>query len=444
MRTFKQQHGFSLIEVFFSVAILAVVIFSFYKLPVFFSKSEKSVSTIVTRDRLFKSFSQNFISIAERSDVAARFQNLPVSTTCAPNKPCVRLLEEKDKSFSFKDINLDSLPSVQFLRDEKGELVGRPLWPEKDVKLLTREPFVFEREILEKEYYATWPLVDESSEPFVLMRRGDVADHFMMEEAFMTSLPSSNWMVVKGTRKGIDLTKVIGHPMLIYNMEDLSQFTAQRVTEALDCSLNENKNRCHDAAKALNVSFNPDEPKYDVTGGETAKKFDEMPFYLFDLQPFKESELRFENGAQANDLLNRKRNFLPNPGLAPSTWAGGQDSAIYIFPTEVASFYGPGLTDLQKPVDGKRLGHFNHMLPTDQRGTYALLPFDLISYQMEDLWVKNSSGVKEKDKAGRKVLTLHTLGSNSSEVALADIEKGDQIIFARRLGRAELSVYHLK
>lgn len=443
MRKFSKQSGFTLIEVFFAVAVLAVVVFSFYKLPIFFAQSQKSVSTIVTRDRLFKGFSQNFIAIAERADVATRFQNLPIGTSCVKDKPCIRTLEESDRSFSFRDTSLESISSVQFLRDEKGELVDRLMMEGSEVKVRTRAPLVFERNILEKEYYATWPLVDASSEPFVLMRRGEVADHFIMEDSFMTSRVITNWIIVKGSRKGIEVDKLVGHPMLIYNMEDLGQYTAQRVKAAVDCSTPAARSRCEDVARSLNPLFDPAGSRFEITGGEKNKLFAELPFYMMELEPFRESDLRYTNSLQPTDFLSRQWNFLPRPGISPSSWAN-QDSSLYLFPSEVASMFGGGAEDLAKPVDGKRLGHFIHMLPPDQQGKLALLPFDLISYQMEDAYVQSTGGGKQKDPAGKKVLTLHVLGGKSPEVVLADIESGDQIVFARRLGRAELSVYHLK
>ncbi|RZA08775.1 MAG: prepilin-type N-terminal cleavage/methylation domain-containing protein [Proteobacteria bacterium] len=434
--------GFSLIEVMFSMALLALVVVSFYKLPAFFSKAEKNVSEVVTKDKIFKGFSQNFIQIIERADVALRFQNFPISTSCLAGKPCVRLLEEENKGASFKDVNFEGLSSVQFFRDEKGELAPVELPSKYETRILSRVPYVFDRLYLEKEYYTTWPLVDESSEPFVLMRRGEVADHFLVEDAFVTSRRDvSDWVVVKGSRAGLDLTKVIGRPMLIYDVQDPSQYSAQKVIAAEDCSSDAHRNHCHEVVRSINESFDPTVKKYGQIGdsGET-KTFGEVPFYIFQMKPFKESDMRFEvSTADAGNPVSRRRNFMPDTGTSATAWVN-QDSSFYLFPTEVASVYGSNVSDLAPPVDAKLLGHFTHIVPG---GTFALLPFDLLSYRLENTFVQKG-GVKEKDPTGRKQLVLHTLSGKSSEVVLADIASGDQIVFARRLGRTELAVFHLK
>jgi prepilin-type N-terminal cleavage/methylation domain-containing protein len=439
MRTLKKQSGFSLVEVFFAVAILAVVVLSFYKLPAFFSRTEKNVSTIVTKDRLFKTFSQAFIQIAERADVALRFQNFPISTSCVAGKPCIRVLETKDKASSFRDVSFDALSSLQFFRDEKGELTPTVLPSKFDTKILGRTPYVFERTYLEKEYYATWPLVDESSDPFVLMRRGEVADHFLVEDAFVSSRRESEWVIVKGTRRGIDLQKIIGRPILVYDIQDPSQYTAQRVVAAEDCSSEEHRAHCADVALAIKPSFDPKEKGYGEIGAAKGEKtFAEVPFYIFQTKPYQESDLRFHSPGTGG-APERRADFLPNTGTTPTSWVK-QASGFYLFPSEVASVFGEGVTDLQPPVDAKLLGHFTHIVPG---GTFALLPFEIVSYRLESAY-RTQNGKTEKDPSGRKQLIMQKLSDKSSEVVLADIEAGDQIVFGRRLGRPELTVFHLK
>lgn len=450
MRINKNQAGFSMIEVMFAVGLLAMVLYSFYKLPVMFKHNESKVVSIVTKDRLFKGFSQGFIEVAERSDVAMRFQNLPIPTACAPRKPCVR---ELTSDGVFADASVSEIGSIQFLRDEYGELDARPAaGPSSPSRVRIRKPFAFSSQLLNGEFYATWPMFDETTEPLVLMKRSAVPDHFFMDDMFANSNRDLNrWVIVRGTRPGIDVKAIENRPMLVYNVNDFAHYTVQRVAEAKECKANNNQfmDECYARAAEFAPGFNRDTTLFSRDGSPTVDTpFRDMDFYLVRLETYGISDLQYTVPTTAASNRDPSRNFLPFPGIAPSGWGGGQDAGLYLFPTQVLSLFEEGSSvassDLVAPVDAKRFGHYLHVLGSDYNGKIAFLPIDIVSYRIEKQMVTNDQGLSVEDKQKRKILVLHTLGSQSSVVALADIGKDDVIMFARKLGRSELAVYHLK
>ena len=451
MRIKRNEAGFSMIEVMFSVGLLAMVLYSFYKLPVLFKQNESKVVSIVTKDRLFKGFSQSFIEIAERADVGMRFQNLPIATACSTGKPCVRQLTAEG---AFADSGVSEIGSIQFLRDEYGELDSRPAaGPSSPSRVRYRKPFAFSSTILNGEYYATWPLVDANSEPLVLMKRSTVPDHFFMDDMFANSNRDlSRYVIVRGTRPGIDVNAIENRPMLIYNVNDFTHYTVQRVAEARECKANNNQimDECYAKAREFKANFDPDTTLFSRDGSPTVDTpFRDMNFYLLRLEPYSMADLQYNVDGAAAANREPARNFLPNPGISPTGWGGGQDSSLYLFPTQVLSLFEDGApsvasTDLQAPVDAKRFGHYLHVLGSEYNGKIAFLPIDIVSYRLENLMTNNDQGVRTQDPQKRKILVLHTLGSQSSVVALADIGKDDVLMFARKLGRSELAVYHLK
>lgn len=150
MKSFKQlqnPRGFSLIEILIAVGIMSLIVYAMFQLPAFLVKSEKQVSSIVTKDRVFKSFSQKFIEIAERSDLAARFLNLPVPSTCADGKPCIRKLTAGG---AWQTANLSGIPNIQFFRDERGILEEKAaISPGHPLHTLVRPPYSLDAKVVQ-------------------------------------------------------------------------------------------------------------------------------------------------------------------------------------------------------------------------------------------------------------------------------------------------------
>jgi hypothetical protein len=427
----KDQFGFSLVEVFFSLGILITVLFAFFKLPTLFKTSETSVVNIVTKDRLFKGFSQAFIEIAERADVALRFQNMPIPAMCEDKKPCVRQFTSDNK---MNPVALDGVEGVQMLRDEQGsmhdvEVFNTPITgttPTLMGMLRQRKPLVLQPSFLAGGYYATWPLVTSKSEPFVLLRRSNLSESFFVENAFVISSSTSRWIMVRGSRSGVDIAPMVGKAMVAYNPSDPTQYTIQKVMDGFDCKAR--MEECKTLGRTiLGINVDYSVAKY----GPNSTTFENTPFYAILLEPFQKADLQFT----AKD--NEPRNFLPNSGFVPTDWKN-QDSGPYLFPSSVFSLFSPPdgeNIDFRAPADIKRLSHFMHT--TGSVGETVLMPLDIVAFRVIETPVDRSGKVKRS-------LKLQTFGSQSSVAVLDDIADGDQVIFARRLGQPELAVFQLR
>ena len=429
MRNLRNAKGFSLLESCVAIAIMGVVLYFVYQMPGWFAKNESAIAKVVTKDRLFKGFSLGFIQVAEQADVAMRFENLAIPTACSNDRPCVRELTAEG---TFQPAPRSALPeSIQFFREEAGPLEDRAVGREGEpLRVVGRKSLVLEGSVLSGEYYATWPLIDQTSAPFVLMKRGQVPEHFFVYPNFATGKVDGNrGVLLRGTRKGIAVDQIVGRPVLAYNVNDLAQHTVQKVREAKDCSIPANRSACVELARQYMPGGTPelDPATGPVWDGRT---LDDAPAYLLDLDSFSEAELR-------------SARVMPEAQISGPGWHD-QAESFFIFPTEVASIYeatgGSGL--LQKPIDVKRFDHYVHSMG---KGQVAVLPFDIVSYELVPAAPGgNGPSTGELDPNGKKVLVQRTLGSSKVSVALADIGKEGLIYFGRKLGTSGLAVFEMK
>jgi hypothetical protein len=414
--------GFTVIEAVMAMGALAIVLLGIYQLPGMFANQEKRLENVVTKDRIFKSFAQKFIQVAERADVALRFEYLPVPAACiVGSNSCLRKLVD-GKSFEPTTVT-GIASSLQFFSDTDGQLVESKPFPNdasfSHVRIQTAAPLVLDDSVKRGENYVTWTLERPQSQPFPLLTRSSLNDYFFLVDQFALSSSSSHWVIVEGIRPGVPTDQLLKKPMVVYNANDFSQYAIEKVVAAIDCTTTDvaTKQKCTVAAQSIVPTFVPD-PTF----------FSSRKVYAIELEDFSATDLG---------------GFLPPTGVVPSSW-GNQNAQIYLFPTTVLSLTthqptAAGGSDLlHEPADPKRFAHFQHMLAPTQQGRLALLPVELVNYRLVD--VLDAKGVR----TGKMTLEMGTLGTNHSVHVLEDVLDGAKIVFARRIGTTELGVFQLE
>ncbi len=425
MKTYiTKNDGFSLLEVTIAVAISGIVVAgSVYFIGSFTKDSNKltkSVAISLTKGTIAGTFGQ----VAERAGVSAAFMHLPIknNSNCSYTDPCVRSWSEATKKFSEGN---DSFPlsydTIEFFRDSSGELIESPVnatsssFP--NVYLKTSESFIWDpASALGREYYVTWPLINETSKAFPLMVSLESADYF-------TILPDwilSNSLAPKeDIIKGLNNTSVFDDPektmkdrlYLIFSPTNLRSFFLRTISTVTACK-NSSCNALFTAIKGSGTS---------------------LPSNLYTDHHYK---VLFSPLAITSNLYN----FFPRLDYIASsnTWRGQGD--FFYFPTNNFSLIQNPLThDDFKPDGDARLKGIGHFLGEVGSSNFVISPvgfafFFLIKGEMIK---REKSSVK--DQSYQLVLRKYNTTTAFNDVVVASDIIG-KVYIVRKIGNGSLSI----
>lgn len=399
--------GFTLIEMLFAVAIMAVLAVAALGFFENFNQQARKTTELGRADSAFRSFGQKFLGQLQAADAAVAFQRLPVPVGGCGNGddqdgPCLLKLDAQERLVAAESSLVGNATSVDFFADRSGSLSTRSLGDAASGLILRYGKLLdlSQMRARKERVYATWRLKDETSKPFVMMTRSRGADYFNSIEVLGTGSPGNRWVAWTGARPDINVQGLVGGLLAVYNGYDTRQYFIQRVVNALNCTneLNQCKARIGNGASDLNLSPNA---------------------YALELENL------------TTETINLSK-FMPAVTSA-STW-GAQAAALYMFPTLTASIEDAAKADFATPVHMRRLLHYFNS-ETGQKSKFMAVPIELHSYFL-------------KNKGKRRALLRQTYPSSKVVVMLEDIgpqkteNNGSQptVVFARLLGTSNVSV----
>lgn len=285
--------------------------------------------------------------------------------------------------------------------------------------------------------YLTWPLIDEHSKPFILIKQIDLGGatlHLRYEEDFDLQPPLSgeykDFVVLSGTSQNISIEAVRNKLVLAASEANPEHYFVKALERLLNCAQG---SADFDSCREIVCANRSGAAQASCTQklGSTAQ----ATHYV----------AKFTSVSGSLPLVT---NYLPqdyNRDRAPHFWFG-QDPGFYIFPTDVPS--------LMKQAHGAEPGAYLRLLTgvpqgdmlkqivqksidvPDLRTNWVLIPVDLMRYSL----------VKEKAQPGAPV--RHSLVSEvfindpvPSRAFVVLRKNSRRIVFAREMGSANLLVF---
>jgi prepilin-type N-terminal cleavage/methylation domain-containing protein len=399
----KRDQGMSLVELMIGIGIFGAIMGLAVGLIGKLHKVSTGIRDDAASDQSFSGFSQRFVADVMNSDVGLHFINMPIRFSgCAANAPCVRQLD-----LNGRFTNVPSLPgvnSVQFFRDEHGTVEDLPAYRESDkLRIRLNRPISFPPEILSAQYYTTWPLTSDPTEPFVLMtRKADSSAYFTLLDAFGASSPApaaGNSTIVESSTVNIDAKGVVGSLFVIFNSSEPKQYGFRIVDKLKSCK--ENLKECSSVANAINSKHN-----LDLSKG------------------------RYHLISFADVSADALKGFVPQKSVAISGgWWPPQSAQDYIFPYRSPTIRN---TDSGAPsLDARALVHFYHAAGIRSARLIA------IPVQMQAYYAEQSVAAKKKSLN----IIRWDFYPRRKFVVLRDLPSTTQVWVARKLGTREIKIF---
>ncbi|MGE4233347.1 MAG: type II secretion system protein [Bacteriovoracia bacterium] len=434
------RRGFTLIEVLIVMLVSGIILYAAGVSLVQFSRQSKQLSEKVSKDVDMGKAAQLFTSVVESSGVGMEYSHLPtkVSTGCATTEPCVRKLDAGSGKFiNISDPNqISASPpaAIEFFRDHDAGNYGTTipsrdaLTPDNPLKLVGTVPYTPVTNISSLDIYATWPLLDETSPPITFLRGMNSDDYFMLNGRYLVSNPPPGGKVFFfGSRSGIDLTKIIGQIVLVYNASAPQQHMFQIVSAAIDCSVGGSPNALCLAEANLYL------PNPEWSYGATVDTAELSTNYMITLVPISSA---------TTDRFRRKYMPANFGGSMPSFWQN-QDPAQYMLASNVftlndptkANYFTPYPNDIRKIAD----------YLFDEAGInpkISMIPVIATAYFLKkDASTGKLSLMTSSFNNNSNVLLGTTLGDPEFKVIE---EVTDQVVFARKLGTTDVKMFIYK
>ncbi|MBU6376331.1 MAG: hypothetical protein KGQ59_10075, partial [Bdellovibrionales bacterium] len=236
--------GFSLLELVIVLGVMAVVVLGTVEALRVWGKNSLNFKVSSEKTSELQQQGAAFASWVESAGIALFYQHLPIPfQNCADNGPCIRSLVSTNRGSSFVPLDATQknklaalkaggapMSSIEFFRDEGGELVTDPSRSNNRKSPAIQVP----ADLLSSGIHATWPLYDESSSTFVVLRENrQFSDYFIFDQNFATSAPSSDRLTLFQRKGGAlsSLANLKNTLMLIYNGRNPEQYGVQIVSQ---------------------------------------------------------------------------------------------------------------------------------------------------------------------------------------------------------------------
>ena len=430
----SNQRGHSLAELVIASAITMLVAAGGFQAYSYFNDQTKRELTKLGDVQQFNALTKDMLRFAESAGISTLYLNLPIHVkNCEENKPCLRALDE---SGAWE--NTAALPAagasetcLQFFRDSLGRPISRNAYPPTESKPASEELLGTFRNynVTSKtgETYFTWPLQDEKSVPFLLMKVRDLGAHFKLVGTPKFQFDRTNLIagsttaVFESPLSAEQAKKFKGYPFVLYGSKNQGQFGVYVAHEITPCR--DDKATC---VTKLNSEMHD--------GGYVEADISNEMFVL-DIRPLDMDKPFF------SEIYSR----LDLPGDCQFSWGGTQEASKYLFPTGLLSIHNAINSSANINADSSK--YYNPMLYNKHASIEAAihdlgspayayaLPIDLIRYSVE------------KQPATKTTVTRYSLVSQLWH--LTDTKKLVKIShlkapiwFSRKLGSTELGIWY--
>lgn len=443
----KNQKGFTLVEIVVAVGIMGIVTYAGVSAYQYFMGQSKKELKKLDNISEFTLFAKDVAKLAEGAGISTYYLNFPITKSCGQasqgsiaTTPCLQTLDSKEV---FHPITSTDLPSnlnnpnnlcIQFYRDAFGSLKRKKAFPGDNSRkedLLHNEAFTYD---FDKSVYATWPLVDESSKPFVVMkRRSDGLVLRTMDAPFSASNPSSQYAFFKAQGE-LNISQLEGYPFLIYGSLFVDQFMIHVAEDIVSC--HENRAFCDSQAQTYNSCMKlAGGPALNCPNPALAPVIATENLYAIKFRPLNEVKRnQFFNGLSLNTL----------PANCSESWDNVRQANFYLFPTSTMS--------IQPPLDGGATGwddshitsfmnvkgqaHFYGFWNTSEidEGLMTAVPIDIVSYYIA---ISGTAPNLQKDLMAKIYSEIQAVNPREK---IRNLKA--PFYFARKLGTQELSIWY--
>lgn len=391
--------GFTLIEALIGIVVLAVLMLGLTSVFDETLKKKKKLKEKSLFDNSFKGFGQQFQYLLKGADVATSFQMLPVKfKSCKSDGPCFFSMDNKGRRSDLKRSHLGGLRGLNFFKDTGIKVYERPLFRKNNAarQIYFKKPR-YPAEVKRSKgmrHFVGWKLKSIGKFPFTMLSRSDFPGYFEFPAGLGTSSPSSDYIILKGSQKGLPVGSIIGQLMVFYNAYNSKAYFFKQVEKAGVCTLT---NVCNTIAPETWL----DKPK--LNSGI---------YYYLKLQ--RPSNLKEFTASTGVNMIGK--------------WYG-QNRDGYSFPYERPSISDP--SDLAKDLEKSDPRTFQHY------GTQMKISTQIIGVPVS---FKKIYLVKQSSKKKKLIMTTFE-NPKRHKTILNDLDNEAEIFFSRQLSTNKMSAF---
>ncbi len=457
-----------------AVIIGAVILMAANSSFVDFMKARVNFGKKSQADLSLRTANTNFVTAIESATFSVRFQNMPIAVSgCAadPTKACLRQLGENntwlaptfaasDISFPSQVANTGAPPSIQFFRDDEGTITQLVDSSVPTLKTSVTQNLKLSAEAITTPLFVTYPLTDENSPPFTILRATTDGAFLVMPDSFMYGSEAGtdnlvaknspagfhNYSFFKASTLASSINQLKGLILIVYNSNNSQQFVAKAIKNVI---------RCSDTAKASQAELSSlgdsasscipydyrgskeDQAGIAIRNTELANPANKLVALELESLSNKTNARFFSNYFPSKDQLGFS---AATTGLS---WPADNAPEAYSLPSTTSSFVDSHYPlEFQGPTEDSGNGtdtrHLLHYVSNQLKGQIYGVPAVATAY-----YIKNPG-------TGSKQLVASNFdvnGSGSAGTKLGDRETilNEQItgpvIFARRLGTLTVGMY---
>lgn len=403
----KKQNGFSLVELLITCSLLGIVVFGAMTILQNQKKNEKSLEASSLKVIDISNTGTYFQNIASNAGLSQFFMHLPVkNSNCNDNQPCVRRWDATKRTFENKrPSSLAGFQNIEFFKDSSADLQLLPIqnsnYTAGSLHLITSEGLNYLPPAGDDNYYATWPLINETSTPFIIMMKDSSYFFTLMKELQKASTTSNPYRptLLKSKEYIPEDISFKNKVFVTYSALNLKHFYIKQNKSFDSCK----GGACSDVLKSINAGF----PENTIST---------QPYYKFELSSLDTSSALF-------------RNFPTLSGASKNNIWPGQNGFLYFPYASFSVINNNGNISDFSPVSDVDIKALSHSSVTEQLIT---MPINFAFYRLKK---SSKKGPKFFDLIEEKYLDVN---SKTETVILSDIE--GKVYFARKLGSPTLSL----
>ncbi len=485
----KSQSGFSLAEILVAMGIFGLVLVGAAgAFKYFTSQTTKEFSKMESISE-FNQLTRDLLKFSEGAGISTSYLNYPVKVKdceydvaiSAPKEPCVmKIVDGKMIVPAEEEIPKQLRECTQFFKDGRGGLVPRRAYPGKPRTDLVN--VVDDQQIkppASLELVTVWPIIDEKSAPFLMMKMKDAAPYFSMLKGAPSEISKHTNMASAGPKveyaffespvsdpdtntmsANIDqIMKLVNVPFLIYNTYLTNHYTIQYAAEIISCQRDQQKCLEILLKTAQKPSGTADfqrtiaNPAYPATAGSTptidqtsfqalSQDLDsQYPTNVFAIK-FKPIDMKTPFFAE---ILQRQK--LPTSCM--SSWdINKQSPEDYFFPSKAYSVFGNGgAADDIAGTDPLNVLHLSHyytgvsmsgMSSATAKGLMLAVPIDILTYRA--VLAPGSTEIKKKVQlVARRWYAIENTNIKDA-VRIEDLK--NPFMITRRIGTSEMGLWY--
>lgn len=476
------QAGFSLTEIMVAMGIFSIVLFGAMNAYNFFTRQTSKEFKKMDNISEFNQLTKDLIKFTDGAGISTSYLNLPVKVKGCdydtengwPKEPCLmkvvdgKLVPPKDE-----EIPSQLKGCTQFYKDGRGSLVARRAYPGRarnDLVNVIEDKNV--KPDASVELVAAWPLIDENSPPFLMLKSKEGGIYLSMlkgppsEISRITNTANDNVKHSFFEYNVIDpdpavmannienVKKLINVPFLIYNTFMTNHYTIQYAADIISCHLDPS------ACQKLLVqtsrdpngtgSFerdipNPSAPPATIKQSNDAALSADLdtkyPTNVFAVE-FKAIDL---NEPFFADIFKNQK--LPSTCL--SAWdVTKQGASEYFFPSKAYSVFVPGTTldDIggTDPLNVLHLSHYytglnlTGMSGSTAKGVMAAVPIDILTYRT----VLSAGSTPENKSVKLVARRWYAGGITEDKDAIRIPVLKNPFMITRRIGSSEMGMWY--